>query len=149
LFNGITDQPKKVGKMAIKVKIEKGKDGTYWGTTQNIPGVVTADGSTLEELKENLNDAIELYIETAQEHKKEIAKKLSKGFELELEIKLSDVFKRVKVLNQSQFAKRIGLNPGLLRQYATKPNVYVSEKRANEIQQGLHRLGEELLAIKL
>jgi predicted RNase H-like HicB family nuclease len=90
--------------MAIKVKIEKGKDGTYWGTTQNIPGVVTADGSTLDELKENLKDAIELYIETAQEHKKKIAQKLSKGFELELEIQLSEVFKNVKVLNQSQFA---------------------------------------------
>ena len=135
--------------MAIKVKIEKAKDGTYWGTTQNIPGVVTADGSSLEELKENLKDAIELYIETAQDHKIEIDKKLSKGFELELEIELSEVFKNIKVLNQSQFAKRIGINPALLRQYATSQNVYVSEKRAKEIQKGLHSLGEELLAIKL
>lgn len=135
--------------MAIKVKIEKAKDGTYWGTTQNIPGVVTADGSSLEELKENLKDAIELYIETAQDHKIEIDKKLSKGFELELEIELSEVFKNIKVLNQSQFAKRIGINPALLRQYATSQNVYVSEKRAKEIQNGLHSLGEELLAIKL
>lgn len=135
--------------MAIKVKIEKAKDGTFWGTTQNIPGVVTADGNSLEELKENLNDAIELYVETAQDHKKEIAKKLSKGFELELEIQLSEVFKNIKVLNQSQFAKRIGINPALLRQYATQSSVYVSEKRAKEIQKGLHNLGEELLAIKL
>jgi predicted RNase H-like HicB family nuclease len=54
----------------IKVKIEKAKDGSYWGTTQNIPGIVSADGSTLEELKENLKDAIELYIETAEGHNK-------------------------------------------------------------------------------
>ncbi len=135
--------------MAIKVKIERGKDGNYWGTTQNIAGSVTADGSTLEELKENLKEAIGLYIETAEDTNKAISKKLAKGFELELEIQLSEVFKNMKVLNQSQFAKRIGINPALLRQYATKPSVYVSEKRAKEIQQGLHSLGEELLAIKL
>lgn len=67
----------------IKVKIEKAKDGTYWGTTQNIPGVVTADGSTLDELKENLNEAIELYIETVQEYDEKIYS-LLKGFEFEL-----------------------------------------------------------------
>lgn len=135
--------------MAIKVKIEKTNDGTYWGTTQNIPGSVTADGSTLDELKENLKDAIELYIETAKEHDKEIYEKLGKGFEFELEIKLSEVFKNVKVLNKSQFAKRVGINPTLMRQYATKKSIYVSEKRAKEIQKGLHDLGEELLSIKL
>ncbi len=135
--------------MAIKVKIEKSQKGIYWGTTQNIPGSVTADGSTLEELKENLKDAIELYIETAKEHEIEIYEKLKSGFELELEIELSQVFKKVKVLNKSEFAKRLGINPALMRQYATKKTIYVSEKRAAEIQKGLHSLGEELLAIKL
>lgn len=135
--------------MAIKVKIEKSKDGTYWGTTQNIPGSVTADGNTLQELKENLKDAVELYAETAKEHEMEIYQKLKKGFELELEIELSQVFKKVKVLNKSEFAKRVGINPALMRQYATQKTIYVSEKRAAEIQKGLHSLGEELLAIKL
>lgn len=135
--------------MAIKVKIEKSKDGTYWGTTQNIPGSVTADGNTLQELKENLKDAVELYVETAKEHEMEIYQKLKKGFELELEIELSQVFQKVKVLNKSEFAKRVGINPALMRQYATQKTIYVSEKRAAEIQKGLHSLGEELLAIKL
>lgn len=135
--------------MAIKVKIEKSQEGIYWGTTQNIPGSVTADGSTLDELKENLKDAIELYVETAKEYEFEIYEKLKDGFELELEIELSQVFKKVKVLNKSEFAKRVGINPALMRQYATKKTIYVSEKRAAEIQRGLHNLGEELLAIKL
>jgi len=135
--------------MAIKVKIEKGKDGTYWGTTQNIPGVITADGSSLEELKANMKEAISLYLETATDHKKEVAASLSKGLELELKIELSEVFKKVKVLNQSQFAKRIGINPALMRQYATKSSIYVSEKRAQAIQKGLRDLGEELLSISL
>lgn len=135
--------------MAIKVKVEKSNEGIYWGTTQNIPGSVTADGSTLDELKENLKDAIELYIETAEEHRKEIDSKLKNGFNFEIEIQLSELFKQLKVLNKTEFANRIGVNPALMRQYATDKSVYVSEKRAKEIQKGLRDLGEELLSIKL
>lgn len=135
--------------MAIKVKVERSTDGTFWGTTQNIPGSVTADGSTLEELKINLKDAMELYLETAEEHYKEIFEKFKKGFDFEIEIQLSEVFKQIKVLNKSEFGKRIGINPTLMRQYATKKSIYVSEKRAKEIQKGLNSLGEELLSIKL
>ena len=135
--------------MAIKVKIEKSQEGVYWGTTQNLPGSVTADGNTLQEMKENLKDAIDLYIETAEEHEKEIYQKLKNGFELEFEIELSQVFNKVKVLNKSEFAKRIGINPALMRQYASNKTIYVSEKRAAEIEKGLHNLGEELLSIKL
>lgn len=135
--------------MAIKVKIEKSADGTYWGTTQNIPGSVTADGSTLEELKENLKDAIELYVETAAGHDEEIYRKLAGGFDLEYEIELNKLFKVVQELNVTAFARRAGINPGLMRQYASKDNLYVSEERAKKIERELHNLGEELLAIKL
>lgn len=135
--------------MAVKVKVEKTEDGIYWGTTQNIPGVVTADGSNLEDLKNNLKEALEIYIETAEEHAKEIYAELSKGFELEFEIELSQVFKKFEVLNKSEFAKLIGINPALMRKYTSDKGTYISEKRAKEIEQGLHRLGEELLSVKI
>ena len=48
---------KRLGK--IKVFVEKAEDGTYWGTTQNIPGVVTAYGNSLEELKVNFRAAFD------------------------------------------------------------------------------------------
>lgn len=70
----------------IKVKIEKTKEGIYWATTQNISGSVTSDGNTLDELKENLKEAVNLYIETAKEYNEEI-QNLRKGFEFELETK--------------------------------------------------------------
>lgn len=135
--------------MAIKVNVEITADGTYWGTTQNIPGVISSDGNSLDELKSNLTEALKIYIETAENNQIEIGKMLSKGLEFEFQIQLSDLFKKLKVINQSQFAKRIGINPTLLRQYSTNPNIYVSEKRANEIQKGLHNLGLELMSIKL
>ena len=135
--------------MAIKVNVELAADGTYWGTTQNIPGVISSTGSSLDQLKINLKEALELYIDAAEEDGQESAKALKNGLQVEFHLQLSDLFKKVKVINQSQFAKRLGINPTLLRQYATNPKMYVSEKRANEIQNGLKSLGEELMAIKL
>ncbi len=42
---------------SIEVVVERHYDGTFWGTTQNIPGVVTAFGASLDELKKNLEQA--------------------------------------------------------------------------------------------
>ena len=136
--------------MGIKVRVEKSADGIYWGTTQNIPGVVTADGKNLKELKENLKDALELYLETAQAvNNREILNLLSKGFELEYQLELSELFKRIKVINKSAFANRIGISPSLMRQYSSKKDIYISEERAKKIEEALHLLGQELQSIRL
>lgn len=36
----------------IKVYIEKAEDGTYWESTENLPGGISAYGNSLDELKE-------------------------------------------------------------------------------------------------
>ena len=41
--------------LSIEVVVERHYDGTFWGTTQNIPGVVTAFGASLDELKKILS----------------------------------------------------------------------------------------------
>ena len=51
----------------MKVTVEKHQDGTYWGTIVEIPGVVTSYGSTLAELKENLQQAYADHFELASE----------------------------------------------------------------------------------
>lgn len=136
--------------MSIKIKVEKAKDGTYWGTTQNLPGAITSDGKNLAELKENLQDALQLYYETAEDLKDEEIKLLFvKEIELEYEIQLSEIFEKFKVINKSAFAERIGISPSLMRQYASKKDIYVSEERAKKIEKELHLLGEELRAVKL
>src|SRR5688572_15466088 len=120
--------------MAIKVQIEKTEDGRYYGTTQNISGVVVADGGNLDELKENLKEAVELYLETAETHDKETYNKLKEGFELEYDLEISEIFKVFSVLNKSEFAKKIGINASLFRKYTTDKQTYISEKRAKEIE---------------
>ena len=124
--------------MGIKVKVEKSANGIYWGTTQNIPGVVTADGQDLKELKDNLQDALELYLETAKDtENNQILNLLAGGIELEYQIELSELFKKLKVINKSAFATRIGISPSLLRQYSVKKDIYISEERAKKIEMEL------------
>jgi len=136
--------------MGIKVKVEKSADGVYWGTTQNIPGVVTADGKDLNALKENLQEALELYLETAQDiDDKKILKLLSEGIDFEYQLEMSELFKRLKVINKSAFADRIGISPSLLRQYSVNKDIYISEERAKKIEKELHSLGQELQSIRL
>lgn len=55
----------------LKVLVEKGDDGTYWGTTQNVPGVISTFGNSLEELKANTQAAFADYIETAEQCKED------------------------------------------------------------------------------
>lgn len=136
--------------MAIKVQVEKSSEGIYWGTTQNIPGVITADGVTFAEMKENLNEALELYFETAEELSKEDILMLKNGnIEFEFSLNLSDLFDKFNMINKSKFAEMININSSLLRQYSSNKEVYVSEERAKEIEKGLHSLGEQLQSIRL
>lgn len=135
--------------MAIKVKVEKSSDGLYWGSTQNIPGVVVSDGNSIEDLKTNLKEAVELYLETAEEYDKETFIKLNKGFDIEYDFDITGIFNNFEVLNKTEFAKKLGINPSLFRKYTSDKQTYISEKRAKDIEAGLHQLGRELLAIKL
>lgn len=133
----------------LRVQVERSDDGTYWGHTTNIPGIVTAEGSSLEDLKKNLKEAIEFTFETADELGLEVYKKLKEGIDFEYELELSTLFQKIEYLNKTAIAKRLNINPSLFRNYTSGKETYISEKRAKEIEKGLHQLGEELLAIKL
>lgn len=132
----------------IKVYVEKAEDGTYWGTTQNIPGVVSAYGDSLESLKKNMQQAFDDYLEVSEEMKEPWVHELKavEGFEYQLDI--PSFFKLLPELKISLIAKKAGINESLMRQYATgKANA--SEKRAKQIEKAIHELGQELLSVSL
>ena len=52
--------------LKLTMVIEKGLDGWYIGQIQEIPGVLT-QGKTIKETKENLADALELYLQAQRE----------------------------------------------------------------------------------
>ena len=61
----------------IVVFVEKHSDGTYWGITENLKGVVTTFGNTFSELEQGLHTAYLDYLELAIELEKDFAKELS------------------------------------------------------------------------
>ena len=138
----------KMAKKTVKVYVEKAEDGTYWGTTQNIPGLVSAYGNSLEELKNELKKAFDDYLEIAEEAGEEWVNdvKNMKGFKYVLDI--PSFFKLLPQLKISSIAKKAHINESLMRQYATgKANA--SEQRAKQIEKAVHELGEELLSVSL
>ena len=48
---------------SLTLAIEKGQDGWYVGYVEEIPAVMS-QGKTIEELKDNILDALDLYLET-------------------------------------------------------------------------------------
>lgn len=135
-------------KKVIEVYVEKHPDGTYWGTTQNIPGVVSSFGSSFEELKKNLEQAFRDYLEVAKDEGEEWVAEVEKlkGFNYKLDIK--SIFKLLPEIKVSAVAKKAHINESLMRQYVSgKANA--SEERAKKIEKAIHQLGEELLSVSL
>lgn len=55
--------------MKLTLIIKKGKDGYLIGQIKEIPAVFT-QGLTIDELKENIADALEMYLEDVRENYK-------------------------------------------------------------------------------
>ncbi len=52
--------------MELTAIIHKAEEGGYWAEIPSLPGCAT-QGETIEELKANLKEAAELWLETAEE----------------------------------------------------------------------------------
>ena len=132
----------------IEVLVERHYDGTYWGTTQNVPGVVSAFGASLDELKNNLKDAYESYLEVALEQGEVWVEEVRLRTEWVFSMNMQALFDLVPEVKISAIARRAGINESLMRQYATGKAV-VSEDRVRYIERTIHDLGRELQSVKL
>jgi len=105
-----------MSKKTVKIYVEKADDGTYWGTTQNVPGSVSSYGNSLEELKNELKRAFDDYVEVAEEAGEDWVDSLNnkKGFEFVLDI--PSFFKLLPQLKISSIAKKAHINESLMRQ---------------------------------
>jgi predicted RNase H-like HicB family nuclease len=124
----------------IEVLVEKDKNGNYWGTTQNVPGVVTAAGSNFEEMKQSLLEAMELAKESDNVYSE---------YDLDFRFKmpLKDFFKQFPEIKKSEIGNRAGISKSLMSQYLSDKEVYISYDRVKEIEKEIHRLAEELQTI--
>jgi hypothetical protein len=118
-------------KIKVELVIEKGDD-ELWGSVKYNDNLITDAGKNIPDLEEKF-------------------KKLLNDFEgvdpenIEF-IHLYDVyalFQEFDFLNISKIADRVGINPGLMRQYASGVK-HPSIARAKEIENVLHELAAQL-----
>ena len=133
----------------IAVVVEKTEMG-YSAYVPEIPGIITV-GDTYNDIKRNIQEALELYWEGEDENvlPKAVLNAKRNGFEVELQVDMQELFNHFEgILTKSGLAKITGLNQSLVSQYALglkKPSV----KQAKKIESALHNLADQLWAVRL
>lgn len=122
--------------MKKEMIIERTKTG-YSAYAAKYPVYTT--GKTLEQLKANMLEALNLHFE--KEGKKVTEK------DLKVTLDLPQFFEFYKVINAKALSERIGMNQSLLAQYiggSKKP----SPTQAHRILKGVQQIGRELSEIR-
>lgn len=131
----------------MKVQIEKQSDGTYiaYNTTGDMVQLI-GTGGTVAEAKSDFMNSIEEIIASCKEDAQPVPVELTE--EPEFYFDVSSLFEYYSVINVSAFAKMIGINDSLLRQYK-RGGTYISEAQLGKIEAGIHKLGQEFSSLRL
>lgn len=128
----------------LKVVIEK-TDSGYSAYAPDAEGIYTA-GESFVEIKENIAEVIAYQADYLEETgKAEEAGKL-RDAEVEYYLDVQQFFEQYPVLNKSEFANFIGMNPSQLRKIS-KGLVSLSDNKAKQIEAGLHKLASQFQAV--
>ena len=125
----------------VDVMVRPNKDG-WWAEITNLPGCFSG-GESLDALKLNIREAIDMHLEAMLEEDEKVADELLRGeYELELHINIQDLFEYFP-LTVKGVSERAGINRSLLNQYVSGEKT-MSEKQALRITTALHLIGTEL-----
>jgi predicted RNase H-like HicB family nuclease len=122
--------------MKIEMIVEKTKTG-YSAYAEKYP--VYTVGSSLDELKANIIEALNLHFE-------KVGKTVTEN-DLKISLDLPQFFEFYKVINAKALSERIGMNQSLLAQYI-KGNKKPSTTQTKRILRGVQQIGSELAAIR-
>lgn len=131
----------------FKVSIEKQKDGTY--IAYNVNGdnyTLLGTGDSVKEAKADFLNSMQAFKEMEKEEKGTAAPILTT--EPDFKFDISSLFEYYSMLNVSAFARFLGINETLMRQYK-KGNTYISDTQLQKIENGIHQLGAEFSKLKL
>ena len=111
----------------------------------DIPGYIGL-GKTEDEAKNDLWNAIKESVADCKELG--IKDDLNGGsIEFEYQYDFSGFFKKFDIFNVSALAKAVGINSGLMRQYKAG-KTYISYKRKQQIENGIHQLAGTMLDVR-
>lgn len=131
----------------MKVSIEKQEDGTYiaYNTTGDKVTLI-GTGSTVAEAKEDFENSMAEVTSSYEGRGEAIPEELKEKVEFSFDI--SSLFEYYSVFNVSALARYLGINSSLMRQYR-RGDTSISDKQLEKIEEGIHRLGMELAALRL
>ena len=119
----------------IIVIVEKTESG-FSAYAENYP--VYTVGNNLDELKNNILEAMNLYFEKTEDTVTEL--------DLKITLDLPQFFEFYKVINAKALSERIGMNQSLLAQYING-NKKPSSAQTQRILKGVQQIGRELSEI--
>jgi predicted RNase H-like HicB family nuclease len=133
--------------METTALIEKGKDGTFGVFTPDLQHTIIGEGKTVAEAKADFENSIKEIIASYTETGKQIPNELQ-GVEFVYKYDIASLFNYYSFINVSKFAQLVGINASLMRQYKSG-NQYISENQISKIEDALHKMANEIGAIKL
>jgi predicted RNase H-like HicB family nuclease len=104
-------------------------------------------GDSIEEIRQNLVEAISLFLEDIPSKYQESGFDDVDSWDFDFRMDVSDFFRLHNPIKQSLIAKRAGINPSLIRQYA-RGIKHPGIKQARKIETAIHQLGRELLQVR-
>lgn len=129
------------------VTIEKDSDGTFIAyNTDESPYTLVGRGGTVKDAKADFMNSMQEVKASEEEREGAAAPILSAAPVFKFD--LSSLFEYYSMLNVSAFARYLGINETLMRQYK-KGNTYISDLQLQKIEDGLHRLGADFLGLRL
>ena len=129
------------------VAIEKQNDGTYIAyNLESDNFTVIGSGATISDAKADFFNSIEevkeVYIANGDEVPAELLQTPVFKFDL------SSFFEYYSFINVSAFAKMVGINSSLMRQYK-KGNTYISNAQLEKIQNFVNAMGADFQRLRL
>ena len=123
-----------------KFVVERTQTGfSAFAEDENLPVFTT--GKDFEELKKNILEALNLYLEHAH-------KKAATAENIITKLDLPSFFEFYSVINAKALSKRINMNESLLSQYVNGKKE-PSEKQIQKILTGIKDLGKELMQVEI
>ncbi len=120
--------------MTVQLILEK-EAGKLWGRVSHDDNLIVDSATTLQALEKKIRKLLKDYHQT-------------EDVTFEYAYDLTVFFEEFNFLNQSKIAELSGINPGLLRQYASGVK-NPSEVQAKKIQTAIRRLAVRLKNVQI
>lgn len=129
------------------VSIEKQNDGTYIAYNKDGEGFTAiGTGDTIKDAREDFFNSIEEVKESYKDRGINAPAALMETPTFKFD--LASFFEYYSFINATAFARKIGINDSLMRQYK-QGKTYISELQLQRIQTAINRIGADFQSLRL